>query len=172
MKYKKKIDEIIRVDLAGEKGAIGIYKGQLAIIKDKSFSKEINKMLKKEEEHFKKFSELLIKYRVRPTVLDPLWEKGAFGLGLLSAALGKKAAMACTEAVEEVIVDHYNAQIKYLESLGIEKEMLKKIKKFCADEDDHRSFAEQSNLNDQSVNLFKSLTKNLTRLAIRLSKKI
>ena len=90
MNNRKKIEEIIRVDLAGEKGAIEIYKGQLAIIKNKSLSKEIKKMLKKEEEHFKKFSELLIKYRVRPTILDPIWEKGAFGLGLLSAALGKK----------------------------------------------------------------------------------
>ena len=72
-------------------------------------------MLKKEEVHFKKFSELLVQYRVRPTILDPrVWEKGAFGLGLLSAALGKKATMACTEAVEEVIINHYQKQASYL----------------------------------------------------------
>ena len=97
-----------------KKVLLEIYKGQLAIIKSQSLSKEIKKMLKKEEEHFKKFSELLIKYRVRPTVLDPIWKTGAFGLGLLSAALGKKATMACTEAVEEVIIDHYQSQAKYL----------------------------------------------------------
>ena len=89
MSHRNKIEEIIRVDLAGEKGAIEIYKGQLAIIKNQSLSKEIKKMLKKEEEHFNKFSELQIKYRVRPTILDPIWKTGAFGLGLLSAALGK-----------------------------------------------------------------------------------
>ena len=64
MDAENKINQIIRVDLAGEKGAIQIYKGQLAIIKDKPLSKEIKIMLKKEEEHYKKFSELLVKYKV------------------------------------------------------------------------------------------------------------
>ena len=134
MKIRKKIEEIIRVDLAGEKGAIAIYKGQLAIIKDKSLSQEIRNMLKKEEEHYKKFSELLIKYRVRPTILDPIWEKGAFGLGLISAALGKKATMACT-AVKEVIIDHYENQAKYLK--GKDNYLEKITKKFADDEKDH-----------------------------------
>ena len=171
MKYKKKIDQIIRVDLAGEKGAIGIYKGQLAIIKDKSFSEEINKMLKKEEEHFKKFSELLIKYRVRPTVLDPLWEKGAFGLGLLSAALGKKATMACTEAVEEVIIDHYQNQAKYLK--GKDNNLAKVTRQFAEDEKDHMHQAKNYDTgNDFFHKAFKIGVKSLSKLAIKLSEKI
>ena len=148
-KIQKKIDEIIRVNHAGEYGAQRIYSGQIKFCKKKELKK-----------------------RTRPTALSPIWHHGGYFLGAVTSVLGEKYVHACTEAVEEVIVDHYNTQIKYLESLGLEKEMLKKIKKFCADEDEHRSFAEQSNLNDQSVNLFKSLTKNLTRLAIRLSKKI
>ena len=72
MNVKKKINQIIRVDLAGEKGAIEIYKGQLAIIKDETLSKEIKAMLTKEKEHYKKFKELLITYKVRPTILTLL----------------------------------------------------------------------------------------------------
>ena len=60
MKKNKRIDEIIRVDLAGEKGAIQIYKGQLAVLKNKPLSKEILTMLEKEQEHYKKFVELLL----------------------------------------------------------------------------------------------------------------
>ena len=93
-------------------------------------------MLKKEEEHFKKFSELLIKYRVRPTVLDPIWKTELLDLGLLSAALGKKATMACTEAVEEVIIEHYLESSKVFKR--VKDNTLEKItKKFADDEKNH-----------------------------------
>ena len=171
MSHRNKIAEIIRVDLAGEKGAIEIYKGQLAIIKSQSLSKEIKKMLKKEEEHFNKFSELLIKYRVRPTVLDPIWKTGAFGLGLLSAALGKKATMACTEAVEEVIIDHYQSQAKYLK--GKDSSLEKITKKFADDEKEHMDQAKNHDTgSDIFHNSFKLGVKCLSRLAIKLSKKV
>ena len=171
MKTRKKIEEIIRVDLAGEKGAIGIYRGQLAIIKDKSLSQEIRNMLKKEEEHYKKFSELLVKYRVRPTILDPIWEKGAFGLGLISAALGKKATMACTEAVEEVIIDHYQNQAKYLK--GKDNNLEKITKKFANDEKDHMLKAKNYDTgSDLFHKVFKLSVKSLSKFAIKLSEKI
>ncbi len=171
MSHKKKIEEIIRVDLAGEKGAIQIYKGQLAIIKNKSLSKEIKEMLKKEEEHFQKFSDLLIKYRVRPTILDPLWETGAYGLGLLSALLGKKATMACTEAVEEVIIDHYQSQAKYLK--GKDKTLEQITKKFADDEKDHMHQAQNFDTGDDAFHkTFKYGVRCLSKLAIKLSKKI
>ena len=171
MSYKKKIEEIIRVDLAGEKGAIEIYKGQLAVIKDQYLSREIKQMLKKEEEHFNKFSELLIKYRVRPTALDPIWKTGAFGLGVLSAALGKKATMACTEAVEEVIIDHYQSQAKYLK--GKDNTLEKITRKFAEDEKEHMNQAKNHDTgSDIFHNSFKFGIKCLSRLAIKLAKKI
>ena len=171
MSHKKKIGEIIRVDLAGEKGAIQIYKGQLAIIKNQTLAKEVKQMLKKEEEHFRKFSELLIKYRVRPTILDPIWEKGAFGLGLFSGALGKKATMACTEAVEEVIIDHYQNQAKYLK--GKDKDLEKITRKFADDEKDHMHQAKNYDTGDDFFhNSFKLSVKILSKLAIKLSEKI
>ena len=90
MDSKNKINQIIRVDLAGEKGAIEIYKGQLALIKDENFSKEIKLMLEKEREHLETFSEILVKYKVRPTILDPLWKIGALVWNSISS-IGKKS---------------------------------------------------------------------------------
>ena len=99
---------------AGELGAIQIYKGQLAVLKNKPIAKEIISMLKQEEKHYKTFSDLLIKHNIRPTLLSPLWKVGGFSLGVFTAILGKESTMACTEAVEEVIVKHYQQQTKYL----------------------------------------------------------
>ena len=171
-KLQKTIDEIIRVNHAGEYGAQRIYSGQIKFCKKKELKKILETMIAEEFEHYDYFNKVMLKKRTRPTVLSPIWHHGGYFLGAVTSLLGEKYVHACTEAVEEVIVDHYNAQIKYLENLGVEKEMLKKIKKFCADEDEQRSFAEQSNQSDQSVDFFKGFTKNLTRLAIRLSKKI
>ena len=170
MDSDNKINQIIRVDLAGEKGAIEIYKGQLAIIKDKSLSKEIKEMLIKEEEHFKKFSELLVKYKVRPTILDPLWKLGAFSLGIVSASLGKKATMACTEAVEEVIIEHYERQAKYLKG---KDEYLRKItERFASDEKEHMHKAKEFDTGtDPFHKTFKFSVKAISKMAIKISEK-
>ena len=171
MNVKKKINQIIRVDLAGEKGAIEIYKGQLAIIKDETLSKEIRAMLTKEKEHYKKFKELLITYRVRPTILDPFWKVGAFGLGVISATLGKKATMACTEAVEEVIIDHYEKQSKYLKEKN--KSLSKITGKFALDEKNHMHIAKEHDTgNDAFHKSFKAAVKILSKIAIKVSEKI
>tara|TARA_E500000178_G_scaffold354250_1_gene422610 strand:+ start:42 stop:566 length:525 start_codon:yes stop_codon:yes gene_type:complete len=171
-KYQDKIDEIIRVNHAGEYGAQRIYSGQIRFCKKEKLREKLEKIIEEEFEHFEYFNKTMVKKRTRPTVLSPIWHHGGYALGAFTSILGEKYVHACTEAVEEVIVEHYNEQIKYLETEGVEKGMLKKIKKFCADEDNHRSFAEESNLNNRDVNIFKSLTKGLTRLAIRVSKKI
>ncbi len=169
---KNKIDEIIRVNHAGEYGAQRIYSGQIKFCKTVKLKKELEKIIKEEYEHYDYFDKMMLKKRARPTFFSPLWHNGGYLLGAITAILGEKYVHACTEAVEEVIVEHYNEQVKYLENAGIEKEMLKKIKKFCADEDNHRSFAEESNKQYSDVNMFKLLTKGLTRLAIKVSKKI
>ena len=81
----------------------------------------------KGEEHLETFSEILVKYKVRPTILDPLWKIGAFSLGIVSLALGKKATMACTEAVEEVIMQHYQNQIITLKAKMSTKSNYRKV---------------------------------------------
>ncbi|NXJ77065.1 COQ7 protein, partial [Trogon melanurus] len=133
------VERIIRVDQAGEFGANRIYAGQVAVLGRSSVGPLIRQMWNQEKDHLKKFNELMIAYRVRPTVLLPLWNVAGFLLGAGSALLGKKGAMACTVAVEESISDHYNRQIRTLVEEDPEKykELLQIIKQFRDDEREH-----------------------------------
>ena len=107
------IEAMIRVDHAGEYGAVRIYEGQLAVLtRRKSASVEtIQHMADQEQRHLKTFDRLVNERRVRPTALEPVWRIAGFALGAVTAAMGEKAAFACTAAVEEVIDEHYAAQI-------------------------------------------------------------
>ncbi|XP_008046132.1 5-demethoxyubiquinone hydroxylase, mitochondrial [Carlito syrichta] len=133
------VDRIIRVDHAGEYGADRIYAGQMAVLGRTSVGPVIQKMWDQEKDHLKKFSELMVTFRVRPTVLMPLWNVLGFALGAGTALLGKKGAMACTVAVEESIAHHYNNQIRTLmeEDPDKYKELLQVIKKFRDEELEH-----------------------------------
>lgn len=108
---KERIDRIIRVNQAGEFGAKRIYQGQLAVLGDDAL---IRDMLAQEERHLERFNALVAERGVRPTALEPLWNIAGFALGAATAALGPKAAHACTVAVEDVIGEHYAAQAKTL----------------------------------------------------------
>ncbi len=169
---KQKIDEIIRVNHAGEYGAQRIYSGQIRFCKKKDLKKKLQSIIDEEYIHYKYFNDVMVKKRSRPTIMSPIWNHGGYLLGAVTSLMGEKYVHACTQAVEEVIVEHYNDQIKLLEKEKVEKQLLSKIKKFCADEDEHRHFAEKSNSNEKGVELFKSFTKNLTKLAIKVSKKL
>ncbi len=168
---EKKIKEIIRVNQAGELGAIQIYKGQLAVLKNKPISKDLQDMLKKENKHYEKFNELILEYKVRPTVLGPIWKAGAFGLGVFTAIMGKKATLACTEAVEEVIIDHYDKQSEYLK--GKDTKLSKITKKFCKEEKEHLDFASEHDTgNDIFHRTLKKSIKIISKTAIKISEKI
>ncbi|XP_068279433.1 5-demethoxyubiquinone hydroxylase, mitochondrial [Nyctibius grandis] len=135
---KPLIERIIRVDHAGEYGANRIYAGQMAVLGRSSVGPIIRQMWNQEKDHLKKFNELMVAYRVRPTVLLPFWNVAGFVLGAGSALLGKKGAMACTVAVEESISDHYNSQIRALmEDPEKYKDLLQLIKQFRDDEREH-----------------------------------
>ncbi|XP_027218406.2 5-demethoxyubiquinone hydroxylase, mitochondrial isoform X2 [Penaeus vannamei] len=136
---RQALERIIRVDHAGELGADRIYAGQMAVLGKTSVGPVIQHMWDQEKEHKAKFEELIPKYRVRPTVLIPIWNVAGFALGAGTALLGKEAAMACTVAVESVITDHYNSQLRELIHNGEEehKELIEVIKKFRDDEMDH-----------------------------------
>jgi 3-demethoxyubiquinol 3-hydroxylase len=108
------IDRILRVDQAGEYGAVRIYEGQLAVLGRTRAGSVIREMAEKEREHLATFDALLPKRRVRPSLMQPVWHVAGFALGAATALLGAKAAMACTEAVEEVIDRHYAEQIAVL----------------------------------------------------------
>ncbi|KAL8175443.1 UNVERIFIED_CONTAM: ubiquinone biosynthesis monooxygenase Coq7 [Gekko kuhli] len=136
---KPLINRIIRVDHAGEYGANRIYAGQMAVLGRTSVGPVIRQMWDQEKEHLKKFNDLMVSYRVRPTILLPFWNIMGFVLGAGTALLGKKGAMACTVAVEESISHHYNNQIRALMEEDPEKykELLEIIKKFRDEELEH-----------------------------------
>ena len=133
---KKILEEIIRVDHAGEYGATKIYDGQIAIFgKNSKIGKTIQHMADQEQEHIQKFEELIVKNKVRPTLLLPLWSLAGYTLGATTALMGEKAAMACTVAVEKVIGEHYNEQLSLLND--DQKQLKRTIKKFREDELEH-----------------------------------
>ncbi len=133
---KKILEEIIRVDHAGEYGATKIYDGQIAIFgKNSKIGKTIQHMADQEQEHIQKFEELIVKNKVRPTLLLPLWSVAGYTLGATTALMGEKAAMACTVAVEKVIGEHYNEQLSLLND--DQKQLKRTIKKFREDELEH-----------------------------------
>ena len=169
---KRILDEIIRVDHAGEYGATRIYDGQIAVFgKDSKIGKTIQHMADQEQEHIEKFNELLIEKRVRPTALLPVWNIAGFALGAGTALMGEKAAMACTVAVEKVIGEHYREQQDLLED--DEKELKKTIAKFEKDELEHHDIGLEHDA--ENAPGYKVMTKVIEigcKAAIAISKKI
>ena len=134
---KNKIVEFIRVDHAGERGAVKIYEGQLlalnTLVKDESLKKTIEEMKIHEKEHCEFFENEIKKRNIKPTKFLPLWDLLGVGLGFGSTLLGKKAAMLCTASVEEVIDEHYQNQINQLGSdeINLKKKLLNSEKMNC-----------------------------------------
>jgi len=166
------LEEIIRVDHAGEYGATKIYDGQIAIFgKDTKIGKTIQHMADQEKEHIEKFDELILSERIRPTALLPIWNIAGYALGAGTALMGEKAAMACTVAVEKVIGEHYQDQIELLED--DQKKLKLTIKKFAADELEHHDIGIAHDA--ESTPGYKILTKVIEigcKTAIAISKKI
>ena len=133
------VQAMIRVDHAGEYGARRIYDGQLAVLGASPAAAVVRRMAAQEDRHLEHFDRLVVERRVRPTALAPLWHVAGYALGVGTALMGERAAMACTEAVESVIDQHYAGQI---ERLGEdEAELRAAIEAFRADEADHRDTA-------------------------------
>ena len=166
----KLLASIIRVNQAGEYGARQIYRGQLSVLKNDI---EISEMLKHEQIHLDYFNKQVADRKVRPTLLQPLWHIGGFALGAATALMGRKAAMACTVAVEEVIGEHYDSQVTALSQTVGENELKVNIEKFCQEELEHKEIG----LNHGAEQTFgfeaiKCLVKTITKTAIFLSKRI
>ena len=130
------VERFIRVDHAGECGAVRIYEGQLAVLGRGDKEPVLRHMLEQEQRHAATFGKLVARRRVRPTALLPIWNVAGFALGAVTAAMGERAAMACTVAVEEAIDEHYAGQAA---ALGDdEAELRGYIERFRADEQEHR----------------------------------
>ncbi len=172
---KKKIEEFIRVDHAGERGAIKIYEGQLlalnTFIKDEDLKKKIEDMKEHEKEHSSYFENEIKKRNIKPTKFLPLWDLLGVGLGFGTTILGKKAAMLCTASVEEVIQEHYANQINELKE--DEKKLKDKIIKFRQDEIDHKDIAYEEGATKKGPYLIlDKLIKTGSKIAINISEKI
>ena len=163
------LEEMLRVDHAGEYGANRIYEGQLMVLGKTAMAPTLKHMLEQEQEHLKKFDQLLNDNKVRPSALMPLWHVAGLALGIGSALLGKKAAMACTVAVEEAIEEHYNSQIELIK----DEELKKTITKFRDEEVEHKDIAVTNQAREmKGYALFSNAIKLGAKASIFLAKKI
>jgi 3-demethoxyubiquinol 3-hydroxylase len=186
MSLKQKLSKIIRVDHAGEFGAQVIYKGQIAALKlkkDEQSLELVKHMKEQEDEHFEYFNAAIKSEKVRPTIMQPIWGAAGFGLGFVTAMMGKKSAMACTVAVEEVIDEHYQAQLKELEEEKLKNTnqdeinkinaLQEKIEKFRQEELEHRDIGIDHDAQDlKFYQPLTSLIKMASKTAIFTSTKI
>ncbi|MCM8557699.1 demethoxyubiquinone hydroxylase family protein [Sphingomicrobium sediminis] len=169
---KPDIDSMIRVDQAGEYGATRIYAGQLAVLgEDSQAAHVIARMASQEDRHLARFNQLMAERKVRPTILQPFWNIAGFGLGAVTALIGEKAAMACTDAVETEIDKHYEEQ---LQALGdSDPELSADIKQFQAEELEHRDTAREHGSEEApAYPLMTGLIRAGCKVAIELSKRI
>ena len=172
---KKTLEEIIRVDHAGERGAIKIYEGQLLALKtfkqNASLKRKIEEMKEHEKEHYEYFDNEIKKRNIAPTKLLPLWDLLGVTLGFGTAMLGEKAAMLCTASVEEVIDGHYKNQTYKLEE--DEEELKSKIVKFREDELHHKDIAYNNGATKKGLyGVLDKVIKTSSRIAITISEKI
>jgi len=172
---KKTLEEIIRVDHAGERAAIKIYEGQLLALKtikqDEVLKDKIEAMKEHEKEHLEYFEKEIQRRKIKPTYLLPLWDVMGVALGFGTALLGKKATMLCTASVEEVIENHYQNQLK---KIGNDEMDLKaKIEKFKDEEVKHKNIAYESGATNKGFySVLDKVIRTGSRIAITISEKI
>ena len=165
------IHRMIRVNQAGEYGAVRIYEGQLAVLGDSADGPALREMAAQERRHLETFDRMMVERRVRPTVMTPVWHVAGFALGAATALLGREAAMACTVAVEDAIDEHYADQAARLDES--EAELKRTVEEFRADELAHRDAALAHGA--EAAPAYPLLTRairDISRTAIWISKRV
>jgi ubiquinone biosynthesis monooxygenase Coq7 len=162
------IDSMIRIDHAGEYGAMRIYQGQMKALKEEN--QDIRHMYEQEVKHYNFFHEVMSSRNIRPTIMLPYWHFMSYFLGFATAKLGIKTAMLCTESVENVIDKHYLAQINYLKSIPDEKDLLSKIETYREEELEHKEVASEYNEFRIYDILLGKLIEAICEVAIKMSK--
>jgi ubiquinone biosynthesis monooxygenase Coq7 len=170
-----RLAEILRVDHAGELGAVHIYRGQRAVLGGapgrERIAGQLEEMEAHEARHLARFETLLAERGVRPTLLTPLWRLAGFALGAGTALMGEKAAHACTEAVETVIGEHYANQVRELSQS--QPALAAELSEFQAEELAHRDLAVEEGARDApGYPLLAAVIRAGCRTAIRISEKI
>jgi ubiquinone biosynthesis monooxygenase Coq7 len=170
-----RLAEILRVDHAGELGAVHIYRGQRAVLGAapgrERIAGQLAEMEGHEAEHLARFDRLLTERRVRPTAMAPVWRLAGFALGAGTALLGEKAAHACTEAVETVIEEHYAGQIAELADR--DPELAAELRQFRDEELAHRDLAVEEGAREApGYGLLAAVIRTGCRAAIKISEKV
>ena len=174
-KQNPRIAEMLRVDHAGEYGAVAIYRGQQAIfrrsVKTQPIATQLAKMEAEEQKHLDAFDKLLVERNVRPTAMTPIWNVAGYSLGVVTALMGEKAAHACTEAVENVIEQHYGSQVEEIKNE--EPALAKTFAQFREDELAHRDTAVEAGAHEAPA--YGLLSRMITagcKVAIKITEKI
>lgn len=165
------IEEMIRVNHAGEYGAVRIYKGQRAVLGENDPT--LSHMAAQEKEHLRVFTQIVQERSVQPSILQPFWYVGGYLMGALPALLGREAAHACTIAVENVIEEHYQEQLEALENMPEETELKSVVERFRAEEIEHKNTAKnEGGENAPGYPVLTGVIQAITKTAIFLSKRI
>jgi ubiquinone biosynthesis monooxygenase Coq7 len=172
---RQRLGEILRVDHAGELGAVYIYQGQRAVFDQApnagAMAESLAEMEAHEQVHLERFNRLLTEQRVRPTLMAPVWRLAGFALGVGTALMGEKAAHACTEAVETVIEGHYAGQIEELKDR--DPALTQELSKFRDDELAHRDHAIEGGAREApGYELLAGMIRLGCRAAIKISEKV
>ena len=169
---ESRLARMLRVDQAGEYGAVRIYAGQLAVMGNRApHAGEVAAMAAQEADHRARFDALIARRGVRPTALQPLWSVAGYALGAATALIGPEAAMACTAAIETEIERHYTEQ---LEELGdSDPELAAIVAEFRDDEREHHAAALAAGAEQApAYPLLSGAIRLGCRMAIRLSERI
>jgi ubiquinone biosynthesis monooxygenase Coq7 len=171
----RRLAEMLRVDHAGELAAVHIYRGQQAVLSKarglSPLAAEFERMQQQEAAHLAAFDRLLTERGVRPSLLTPVWRAAGFVLGGATALMGEKAAHACTDAVEEVIGDHYAAQVEALSAS--EPELAASIDGFRSEEAEHQNHAVDAGAREApGYSLLAAVIRAGCRTAIRVAEKV
>ena len=175
IKKNPRIAQMLRVDHAGEYGAVAIYRGQQAVFrrnaKTRTIAAQLAQMEAEEQKHLDAFDALLVERKVRPTAMTPIWNVAGYGLGVVTALIGEKAAHACTEAVENVIEQHYGEQVEEIKDE--EPELAATFAQFREDELHHRDTAVEAGAHEAPA--YGLLSRVITagcKAAIKITEKI
>ncbi|KAL1305554.1 hypothetical protein AAFC00_007161 [Neodothiora populina] len=181
------LDSALRVNQTGELAAVLIYSAQTPpIVKAHPHLRPLMKhMYDQEAGHFTYFNHIIAKHRIRPTAMYPIWQVAATALGWSTAVMGREAAMACTEAVETEIGEHYNAQVRELlawikdmedrgEEVGEElTELVRRIRTIRDEELEHLDHAVEHDAKEaKPYELLTGVIRGGCRAAIWLSEKV